>query len=137
MPPSPSPPASVAPQPITAEEEVAAQGDSWLAGQLHGCRMAGNRAVPHTPYTHFPAPPALHQLRAAGETAGRWWGVVFVCVLQVELGSQPQMTSLPSLLFGGPFFLFLGRAVGVVLGVLQEFIDDLKKKKKKYPELAI
>lgn len=131
VPPSPSPPAPVAPQPIKAQEEVAARGDSWLAGQLHGCRMAGNGDVPHTPYTHFPAPPALHQLRAGGETAGRWWEVVFVCVLQVESGSQPQMTSLPSLLFVGPIFSFFGERGGCRFGGFNKSLLI------KHPELAI
>lgn len=87
------------------------QRRKWLLGETAGwlgsCTAAGwlgTEPSPHAPYTHFPAPPALHQLRAAGETAGRWWGVVFVCVLQVEFGSQPQMTSLPSL-FLRPLFL--------------------------------
>lgn len=91
------------------------QRRKWLleetAGWLGSCTAAGwlgTELSPHALYTHFPAPPALHQLRAAGETAGRWWGVVFVCVLQVESGSHLQMTSLPS--------LFLEMAVGVVLG---------------------
>lgn len=106
VPPSPLPPAPATPQPITTEEEVAARGDSWLAGQLHGCRMAGNRAVPPRPLHTLTSPSCTPSAESSRRDS---WSVVGggVCVRAssgVGVAATDDITAKP---FFRPLFFAL------------------------------
>lgn len=84
---------------------MAAQGDSWLAGQLHGCRMAGNRAVPAHPLHIRPSPSCTPSAESSRRDS---WSVLGggVCVRAlsgVGVAATDDITAKP---FLRPLFLF-------------------------------